>query len=134
MSSRRRAARWERRQFRRLTRDLDLPTASGFDEPHRPRRRPAKDFLGAAVTLAIVGVFLLQLTDGLARSCGTDLKSHKGPDACSGAAAVAHHAQPVVTLSVAACGALAVIAFIWYMLWGYKTNGQASGTGPGLGS
>lgn len=156
MGSRRRAARWERRQFRRLTKDLDLPEVSdlrevsgfdqpvvggfhqpaisGFDRPHRPRRHPAKDFLGAAVTLAIIGIFVLQLTDGLARRCGTGPKSRTAPGSCSGAAAVAHHAQPVVTLSFAACAALAVISFIWYLLWGYKTNGQAGGTGPTLRS
>jgi hypothetical protein len=150
MGSRRRTARWERRQFRRLTKDLDLsavsgfdeaavsgfdqPAVSGFDEPRRPRRHPAKDFLGAVVTLAIIGAFLLQLTDAAARRCETGPKPHTGPGGCSGAAAVAHHAQPVVTLTVAACAALAVIAFIWYLLWGYKTNGQASGAGPTAGS
>ena len=158
MGSRRRTARWERRQFRRLTKDLDLPAASGFDEPaasgfdqpavsgfdqpavsgfdepRRPRRHPAKDFLGAVVTLAIIGAFLLQLTDAAAHRCEAGPKSRTGPGNCSGAAAFAHHAQPVVTLSVAACAALAVIAFIWYLLWGYKTKGQASGTGPTVGS
>jgi hypothetical protein len=162
MGSRRRGARWERRQFRRLTKDLDLPEVSGldepavssfdesavsgfdhpvvggfhqpaisgFDRPHRPRRHPAKDFLGAAVSLAIIGAFLLQLTDAAAHRCEAGPKSHTGPGSCSGPAAFAHHAQPLVTVSVAACAALAVIAFIWYLLWGYKTNGQASGTGP----
>jgi hypothetical protein len=166
MGSRRRAARWERRQFRRLTKDLDLPEVSGFDEPpvssfdesavsgfdhpvvsgfhqpaisgfdrpHRPRRHPAKDFLGAAVSLAIIGIFVLQLTDGLARRCEAVPKSRTSPGSCSGAAAFAHHAQPVVTLSFAACAALAVIAFIWYLLLGYKTNGRAGGTGPTLRS
>jgi hypothetical protein len=156
MGSRRRAARWERRQFRRLTKDLDLPEVSdlpegsgfdqpvvsgfhqpaisGFDRPHRPRRHPAKDFLGAAVSLAIVGAFLLQLTDAAAHRCKAGPKSRTGPGNCSGAAAFAHHAQPMVTLSVAACATLAVIAFIWYLLWGYKANGQAGGTGPTLRS
>jgi len=134
MGSRRRAERWERRQFRRLTKDLDLPEVSGFGEPPRPPRHPAKDFLGATVTLAIIGVFVLQLTDGLARRCEAGPKSRTGPRSCSGAAAFAHHAQPVVTLSFAACAALAVIAFIWYLLWGYKTNGQAGGTDPTLRS
>src|SRR5215831_4305018 len=156
MGSRRRAERWERRQFRRLTKDLDLPEVSdlsevsgfdqpvvggfhqpaisGFDRPHRPRRHPAKDFLGATVTLAIIGLFVLQLTDAAAHRCEAGTKSRTGTGNCSGAAAVAHHAQPVVTLSVAACAVLAVIAFIWYLLWGYKTKGQASGTGPTVGS
>jgi len=166
MGSRRRSARWERRQFRRLTKDLDFsavsgfdeppasgfdesavsgfdrpvvsgfhqPAISGFDRPHRPRRHPAKDFLGAAVSLALIGAFLLQLTDAAAHRCKASPKSRTAPGSCSGAAAFAHHAQPVVTLSVGACAALAVIAFIWYLLWGYKTNGQASGTGPTVGS
>jgi len=158
MGSRRSTARWERRQFRRLTKDLDFsavsgfdepvvggfdqpvaggfhqPAISGFDRPHRPRRHQAKDFLGAAVTLAIIGLFVLQLTDAAAHRCEARPKSHAGPGSCSGAAAVAHHAQPVVTLSFAACAALAVAAFIWYLLWGYKTNSQAGGTGPTPGS
>ena len=164
MGSRRRTARWERRQFRRLTKDLDLPEVSelpevsgfdqpvvsgfdqpvvggfhqpaisGFDRPYRPRRHPAKDFLGAAVTLAIIGMFVLQLTDAAAHRCQAGPKSRTGRGSCSGAAAVAHHAQPVVTLSFAACAALAVAAFIWYLLWGYKTNSQAGGTGPTPGS
>ena len=158
MGARRRTARWERRQFRRLTKDLDLPEVSGFgepavsgfdqpaisgfhqpaisgfDRPHRPRRHPAKDFLGAAVSLAIIGAFLLQLTDAAAHRCKAGPKSRTGLSNCSGAAGFAHHAQPVVTLSVAACAALAVVAFIWYLLWGYKTNGQAGGTGPTLDS
>jgi hypothetical protein len=156
MGSRRRAERWERRQFRRLTKDLDMPEVSdlpevsgfdqpvvggfhqpaisGFDRPHRPRRHPAKDFLGATVTLAIIGIFVVQLTDGLARRCAAGPKSRTSPGSCSGAAAFAHHAQPVVTVSFAACAALAVVAFIWYLLWGYKTNGQADGKGPTLRS
>ena len=158
MGSRRRTARWERRQFRRLTKDLDFsavsgfdepvvggfdqpvaggfhqPAISGFDRPHRPRRHPAKDFLGAAVTLAIIGLFVLQLTDAAAHRCQAGPKSRTGRGSCSGAAAIAHHAQLAVTLSFAACAALAVAAFIWYLLWGYKTNGQAGGTGPTLRS
>ena len=164
MGSRRRTARWERRQFRRLTKDLDLPEVSelpevsgfdqpvvsgfdqpvvggfhqpaisGFDRPHRPRRHPAKDFLGAAVTLAIIGMFVLQLTDAAAHRCEAGPKPHTGRGSCSGAAAIAHHAQLAVTLSFAACAALAVAAFIWYLLWGYKTNSQAGGTGPTLRS
>jgi hypothetical protein len=27
-------------------------------------------------------------------------------------------------MTVAAFAALAVMAFVWYMLWGYRTNGQ----------
>jgi hypothetical protein len=79
-------------------------------------------------------LFVLQLTDAAAHRCEAGPKSHPGPGRCSGAAAVAHHAQPVVTLGFAACAALAVAAFAWYLLWGYKTNGQAGGTRPTLRS
>lgn len=40
------------------------------------RRRPphmTKDALGAAVTLAVIGAFLLQATNRLARPCGAKL-------------------------------------------------------------
>jgi hypothetical protein len=40
-------------------------------------------------------------------------------------AAVAHHVHAAVTLGAATCAALAMIAFFWYLLWGYKTNGPA---------
>jgi hypothetical protein len=88
----------------------------------------AKDVLGAMVTLAIIGAFLLQVTDGLASRCRAGPNPRAGPAACSGPAAFAHHVQGAVTMGVAACGALAAIAFIWYMFWGYKAKGQASGT------
>jgi ABC-type Fe3+-siderophore transport system permease subunit len=127
MRSRARAARRERRQFRQLTKDLDI--GGGFGESRKPRHHMAKDALGAVVTLAIAGVILLQVTDGLASRCGAGPNSRAGTGACSGAAAFAHHAQLAVTLGVAALGALAVLAFIWYMLWGYKTNGQTSRPG-----
>ena len=126
MRSRGRAARWERRQFRQLTKDL--AAVSSLDEPCRPPRHTAKDVLGAVVTLAIIGAFLLQVTDGLASRCRAGPSPRAGPAACSGPAAFAHHVQGAVTMGVAACAALAAIAFIWYMFWGYKANGQASGT------
>jgi hypothetical protein len=88
----------------------------------------AKDVLGAMVTLAIIGAFLLQVTVGLASRCGAGPSPRAGTAACSGPAAFAHHVQGAVTMAVAACAALAVIAFIWYMFWGYKANGQARGT------
>ena len=124
--SRGRAARRERRQFRRLTKDL--AAVSSLDEPCRPPRHMAKDVLGAVVTLAIIGAFLLQVTVGLASRCRAGPSPRAGPAACSGPAAFAHHVQGAVTMGVAACAALAAIAFIWYMFWGYKANGQASGT------
>ncbi len=126
MRSRTRAARWERRQFRRLSKDLS--TIPGFGDPHRPPRHRAKDVLGAVVTLAIIGAILLEVTNSLASRCVAEVNPRAAPGACSGVAAMAYHAQGVVTLSVTACAALAVIAFIWYMFWGYKANGQAGGT------
>ena len=130
MRSRGRTARWERRQFRQLTKDLE--TVSSWGEPHRPPRHIAKDVLGAVVTLAIIGAILLQVTDGLASQCRAGRNRRAGPGACSGPAAFAHHAQGAVTLGVAACAALAAVVFIWYMFWGYKANGQAKGTGQAV--
>ena len=126
MRPRGRTARWERRQFRQLTKDLEQ--AGSLGELDRPPRHIAKDALGAVVTLAIIGAILLQVTDGLAIQCRTGRNRRAGPGACSGPAAFAHHAQGVVTLGVAACAALAVMTFIWYIFWGYKANGQANGT------
>jgi len=37
----------------------------------------------------------------------------------------------VGTLGVAACAVLAVIAFVWYMFWGYKVNGRLEGDRDG---
>ena len=88
----------------------------------------AKDVLGAIVTLAVIGVFVLQVTVGLASRYRAGPGPRAGPAACSGPAAFARHVQGAVTIGVAAGAALAVIAFIWYMFWGYKANGQASGT------
>lgn len=102
-------------------------TASGFEEPKGPPPQRAKDLLGAAVTLAIIGVYLLQVTNGLASRCVAELSPHTGPGACSGLPAMASHVRGIVTVCVIACAALAVIAFIWYMFSGYKTNGQARG-------
>ena len=130
MTPRGRAARREDRQFRELTKDLELdldPDAVGdlgaLGEPARAPRHPAKDFLGAVVSLAIVGVFLLQITDALASRCGAVPGLRAGSAACSGLPAVAHHAKLAVTVSVGAVAALAALAFVWYMFWGYKTSG-----------
>lgn len=107
----------------------ELSAIPGFGEKRRPSPHVAKDFLGAVFTLAIVGVFGLQVTNGLASRCGTGLNPHAHA-ACSGVAAVARHAQGAVTLIVISCAALAALSFIWYMFWGYKTNGRA-GEDPG---
>jgi hypothetical protein len=116
----------ERRILRQL--DKDLPPASGLGDPPGPPPHRAKDWLGAIVTIAIIGAILVQLTYGLASRCGVAPTSRDRPGTCSGLAAMANHARGPVTLAVAACGALAAIAFAWYMLWGYKTGGQARGT------
>ena len=107
---------------------MDALPAGGFDAP---RRRPpvGKDFLGAAVTLAIIGAIVLQVTNRLASQCGPGPGAHTGPEACSGLSAAASHVHGVMTLCVAACTALAAIAFVWYMFWGYKAGRQAPGDG-----
>lgn len=105
----------------------DTLAASGFEEPTGPPPQRAKDFLGAAVTLAIIGVYLLQVTNGLASRCGAELSPHAGPGACAGLSAIASHVRGTVAVCVMACAALAVIAFIWYMCSGYQTTGQVRG-------
>ena len=125
MRPRNKPTRVGRRQLRQLSKELS--TIPGFGKPQEPPPHPAKDFLGAAVTLAVIGAILLQVTDGLASQCGAKLNPRTGPAACSGMAAIANHAHRVVTLCVIGCAAMAVIAFIWYMLWGYKVNGQVAG-------
>jgi hypothetical protein len=121
MSSRDTAGRvrcWQRHQAGKVA-----LTAGDFGAP---RRRPqvGKDLLGAAVTLAIIGAIVLQVTNRLASQCGPGPGPHTRPGACSGLPAIASHVQRVMTLGVTACTALAVIAFVWYMLWGYKRYGQ----------
>jgi hypothetical protein len=117
----------ERRLLRELRKDM-----AAFDDaspPPRPQPHKGKDFLGALVTLAIVGAILVELTNGLASQCGTKPTAGAGSSrSCTGLAAFADHARGAVNVTVAACAAVAVIAFVWYMLWGYKTNGQARGT------
>jgi hypothetical protein len=126
MWSNARSAWKERRLVRELRKDM-----AAFDDPGpppRPQRHKGKDFLGAVVTLAIIGAILLELTNGLASQCGTKPAAGTGAArACSGLAAFADQARGAVNLTVAACAALAVIAFAWYMLWGYKANGHARG-------
>jgi len=77
------------------------------------------------MTLAILGVIFLFVTNSLASLCTAGLKPRTGPGACSGIPAIASHIRGIMSLCVLACGALAVAAFIWYIFWGYKTNGQA---------
>ena len=105
-------------------------------DPSALRRPPtsiAKDFLGTAVTLAIIGAIVLQATNGLASQCGVGPNPRAGPRACSGVAAIAHHVDGVVTLCALSCAALAAAAFVWYMLWGYKRTGQVDGNPDAAG-
>jgi hypothetical protein len=128
MGSRDRAARirfWPQRRAGRDTLTVRL------QYPPRPPPRPAKDFLGAAMTAAIVGAIALFLTNGLASHCMAEPDPRTGSRICSGVPALAAHIRPVETLCVLAFGALAVIAFVWYMLWGYKANGPGSGSRDG---
>ena len=105
-------------------------------DPSAARRPPssiAKDFLGAAMTLAIIGAIVLQATNRLAGQCGAGPNPRTGPGACSGGPAIAHHVHGVVTLCAIACAALAAVAFIWYMLWGYKSTARAGGNRDAAG-
>lgn len=101
-------------------------TALAFEELHRPPSHQAKDFLGGAASLAVIGAILLLVTNSLAAPCRARQGRRAGPRACSGVSAFANHADPIVTWTVGACFALAAAAFVWYMLWGYKTGHRTS--------
>ncbi|HEY6276737.1 MAG TPA: hypothetical protein VIX86_10440 [Streptosporangiaceae bacterium] len=122
MGSRAGAARTRCWELRRAGKDP--LTASDFAESQRPAPNRAKDFLGAAMSLAIVGAIFLFVTDSVASHCTPAQKPQAGPGACAGLPAIASHIHGIATLFVMACAALAAIAFIWYMFWGYKTNGH----------
>jgi hypothetical protein len=117
---------WQRRRAGR-----DPAEASSFGEPRRPLPHGAKDFLGLAFTAAIIGAILLFATNGLASPCQAAPSPRPGRGACSGIPAIANHVRVIGTLFVAACAVLAVIAFVWYMFWGYKINGQPEGDRDG---
>ena len=102
-------------------------TALAFEELQRPPAHLAKDFLGAAATLAIAGAILLEVTNSLARPCRARLNPRAGPGTCVGVSAIANHAHGVVTWGAAACAALAAATFVWYMFWGYKANRHLRG-------
>jgi len=97
-----------------------MPAIGGSGVVGRPPRHRGKNVLAVTASLAVVGAFLVQFTNGLANRCATELNAGAGTPACSGITAMAQHAQLAVAVSVAICAALAVIAFIWYMFWGYK--------------
>ena len=121
MGSFSKSARMERRLFRHLRKELTA--VSGFDGSSTPSRHKAKDALGVIVTLAIIGAFLLQMIDGLASRCGRGFGSGASRG-CSGLAALADHSQHAVTMIVCISAAMAVVAFIWYLVWGYKTKAK----------
>ena len=125
MSSPHRSARIKRRHPAQAP--SDPFTALAFEELERPPPHPAKDFLGAAATLAIIGVILLQVTNFLARPCSAKPNLRAGPGTCAGISAVANHAHGAVTWGAAACAALAAATFVWYMFWGYKANSHLGG-------
>ena len=120
MSSSNRSARIRRRYPAQAPQDPF--TARAFEELQRPPPHLAKDFLGAAATLAIIGVILLQVTNSRARPCTAHPNLRAGPGTCAGISAIANHAHGVVTWGAAACAALAAATFVWYMFWGYKAN------------
>src|SRR5215831_19158995 len=122
MSSSRRSARIRRRYPAQAPQDPF--TARAFEELQRPPPHPAKDFVGAAATLAIAGVILLQVTNSLARPCGAQPNPRAAPGTCAGISAIANHAHGAVTWGAAACAALAAATFVWYMFWGYKANSR----------
>jgi len=113
---------------------LDPFTALAFEELGRPPPHPAKDFLGAAATLAIIGAILLQVTNSLAVPCRAHLNRRPGSGACSGMSAIANHADGVVAWGVAGCAVLAAVAFFWYLFWGYKANEHVGGNRKTRGS
>lgn len=123
-----RARCWQRRQAGATLLTVgDLDELDRPEEIYRPRPSRAKDFLGAAMTLAVVGAIFLFVTNSLASPCLAAPKRRAGPAACSGVTAFASHIRGIADLFVLGCAALAAAAFIWYMFWGYKRNGTAGG-------
>jgi hypothetical protein len=123
-----RVRRWQRRRAggaEPTVRDLD--ELDRPEEFYRPPPSRAKDALGAAMTIAIIGVIFLFVTNTLASPCLAAPKPRAGLRACSGITSIASHIRGIVTLCVIGCAALAVAAFIWYMLWGYKANRLTGG-------
>jgi hypothetical protein len=120
-----RARRWQRRRAGPALTVRDLDELDRPEEYFRPPPSKAKDFLGAAMTLAIIGAIFLSVTYNLAGPCLAAPKPRSGPGACSGIASIASNIRGVATLCVIGCAAVAVAAFIWYMVWGYKRNGRA---------
>jgi hypothetical protein len=101
--------------------------AFGISDHLGSRRRSAhmaKDVLGAVVTLAVIGIFVLQATNRLASPCNRKFSERTGSGTCSGLSAIANHAHEIVMLCVIACTSMAAVAFVWYMVWGYKTQGR----------
>jgi hypothetical protein len=124
---------WLRRRLAHTTRpgpgqeSQDPFTARAFEELLRPPPSVAKDIVGFAATLAIIGAVLLWVTNSLGSACRAQLRPRIAPGACSGMPAIASHAAPIVAWSAAACAALAAVAFVWYMFWGYKARQRTGG-------
>ncbi len=117
-----RARCWQRRAGATLLTAGDLDELDRPEDIHRPPPSRAKDYLGAAMTLAIVGAIFLLVTNSLASPCLAAPKPRPGTGACSGMASVASHIRGATTLCVIGLAALAAAAFIWYMFWGYKSG------------
>jgi hypothetical protein len=116
------ARRWQRRRAggaQVTVRDLD--ELDRPEEIYRPPPTKAKDFLGVAMTLAIIGAIFLFVINILASPC-VAAKPRAGAAACSGISSIASHIRGIATLCVIGCAVLAIAAFIWYMFWGYKTK------------
>jgi hypothetical protein len=77
---------------------------------HSPSR--GQGFLGAAISVTIVGAILLYYTNAVASPCRADVKS----GACSGLAAAAHHIQGPLSICVIASVAVFAITFIRSLL------------------
>ena len=69
---------WERRRAGRDTLTVRL------QYPPRPAPHRGKDFLGAAMTVAIIGAILLFLTNGLASYCTAEPDPRTGSRVCTG--------------------------------------------------
>ncbi len=122
-----RARCWQRRAGGAVVTVRDLDELDRPEEFHRPPSSRAKDVLGAAMTLAIIGVIVLFVINSLASPCLAAPKPRTGPGACSGITSLASHVRGIASLCVIGCVTLAVAAFIWYMFWGYKSNRLAGG-------
>src|SRR5215831_19157515 len=99
-------------------------------DPSAPRRPPssiAKDLLGAAMTLAIIGAIVLQATNRLAIPCSAGRDPRTGPGACSGASAPPHQAAGPCPFSPTPAAARAGGPFVGKFFGGKKGGGRGGG-------